>query len=168
MFILTKKICFFCLVFRCFHTPGATRTPATNISDIIDVIIEKREEKNQSAVSAATSIEQVIEKEEYGYGSGITVTQALGIGINNGIFEYGLQAHDVLFITLVFNYCGFNGNIIAGLTAIAIAVAVVTRNENKNNGVKQILKDKKVLWNIMDVCFVLFVKYVMIIHMYNG
>ena len=92
------KILFFLF---CFHTSGVTQTPATNISDIIDVIIEKEEEESkhkQSAVQPPKSVAPVIGKEEYGYGSGATVTPALGIVIDNGIFEYKLQApYDVLF-----------------------------------------------------------------------
>ena len=89
-----------------------------------------------------------------------------------GIFEYRLQApHEVLFATPVFDYCGFNCNIIAGLTAIAVTVA--TRNENENSGAliapndTNIERQESVVEYYGSVCFVLFVKCCMIIHMYK-
>ena len=98
--------------------------------DIIE-IIEKEEERKQSA-PAARSVAQVIEKEEYGYGSGATVIPGVVIGISNGIFEYGLEAkHDELLTIPVFDYCASSCNVIAGLTAITVA----TRNKNENSGI---------------------------------
>ena len=121
-------------------------THVPSITGIINCFVKterERECKNADTVSA-NIISNFCEREEE-------------CGFSNGISKYGLQAPDgVLFATLIFDYCGFNGNVIVGLTAIAIAVA--TTYENENSGVliapnETNIERQACVRNIAGVCF---------------